>query len=319
MNKICLKNILKILGVLAWIACKIIDFAMGIELVGTDINCGLKPITRTDSRPNYCQYCKAKDIGMRYTPRLYRVQALSWRHAVSLFCCMSTDFSHVPQIKVVDQFRDLVNTRFQGIHNALCWKRDLTGDFQEIVEKLTLEDDITEVSSDDLLALNLSEQGQIARSAILQDMQWLTESGAQPALNLLKCYERDESMDFISTDVYSFHVDRSPIETDTFLCTYFGATSDLIANDQVEQKILIPEIRAKLRELYDGPEAGFEAFLTEYFFDLHYQPKPNAQPISLGLGYLWRLAVDHPNQQVLPCVHRAPVENDGEYRLLLIC
>ncbi|EPL5391291.1 hypothetical protein LJQ56_003316, partial [Acinetobacter baumannii] len=23
--------------------------------------------------------------------------------------------------------------------------------------------------------------------------------------------------------------------------------------------------------------------------------------------------------KVLPCVHRAPVENDGEYRLLLIC
>jgi hypothetical protein len=31
------------------------------------------------------------------------------------------------------------------------------------------------------------------------------------------------------------------------------------------------------------------------------------------------LAVDHPTQQVLPCVHRAPIEIDGEYRLLLIC
>jgi hypothetical protein len=29
--------------------------------------------------------------------------------------------------------------------------------------------------------------------------------------------------------------------------------------------------------------------------------------------------VDHPEQQVLPCVHRAPLENNGEYRLLLIC
>ena len=79
------------------------------------------------------------------------------------------------------------------------------------------------------------------------------------------------------------------------------------------------EIRAKLKELYDGPEAGFEDFLEEYFFDLHYQPKPDAKPINLGQGHLWRLAVDHPTQQALPCVHRAPVENEGEYRLLLIC
>jgi hypothetical protein len=64
-----------------------------------------------------------------------------------------------------------------------------------------------------------------------------------PALNLLKCYERDDELDFISTDVYSFHIDRSPIETDTFLCTYHGAASDIVPNDQVEQKILIPEIR----------------------------------------------------------------------------
>lgn len=55
------------------------------------------------------------------------------------------------------------------------------------------------------------------------------------------------------------------------------------------------------------------------FFDLHYQPKPDAQPVNLGTGHIWRLAVDHPTQKVLPCVHRAPVEKDGEYRLLLIC
>jgi hypothetical protein len=33
----------------------------------------------------------------------------------------------------------------------------------------------------------------------------------------------------------------------------------------------------------------------------------------------FRLAVDHPKQQVLPCIHRASIEKDGEYRLLLIC
>ncbi len=36
-------------------------------------------------------------------------------------------------------------------------------------------------------------------------------------------------------------------------------------NDQVEQKVLIPEIREKLKALHDGPEAEFESFLAEYF------------------------------------------------------
>lgn len=85
------------------------------------------------------------------------------------------------------------------------------------------------------------------------------------------------------------------------------------------QKILIPEVRKKLKELYDGPESEFEDFLKENYFDLHYQSKPDAKPVNLGWGHLWRLAVDHPEQKVLPCVHRAPFENNGEYRLLLIC
>ncbi len=149
-------------------------------------------------------------------------------------------------------------------------------------------------------------------------MHLLSECGASPSLNLLKQYERDDEFDFISTDVYSFHVDRSPLATDTFLCTYYGAASDILPNDQVQQKIQIPEIRNQLLNLYDGPETGFDSFLEEYFFDLHYQANDNAVPINLGTGHLWRLAVDHPTQQVLPCVHRAPVEND-QLRLLLIC
>jgi hypothetical protein len=203
--------------------------------------------------------------------------------------------------------------------NAVCWSRDLVGDFKEIVDQLELKDNITEIYTEDLLALHLSEQGIFARDIILKDMQLLSDFGASPSLNLLKHYERDDELDFIATDVYSYHVDRSPIETDTFLCTYYGPASDILPNAQVEQKILIPEIRDKLKRLYDGPDAEFEQFLEEYFFDLHYQPKPNAQPINLGVGHLWRLAVDHPTQQALPCVHRAPVENEGEYRLLLIC
>lgn len=232
---------------------------------------------------------------------------------------MSTTFSDHHQVKMVSSFSELVNTRFQGAMNAICWHRNLVGDFKEIVTKLQLKDDITEVSGEDLLALELSEEGSMARKIILNDLQLLTDFGASPVLNLLKCYERDEELGFISTDVYSYHVDRSPVGTDTFLCTYYGTASDIIPNDQVEQKILIPEIREQLKKLHDGPEDEFEDFLKEYFFDLHYQPKPNAEPVNLGVGHLWRIAVDHPDQEALPCVHRAPVENDGEYRLLLIC
>ncbi len=114
-------------------------------------------------------------------------------------------------------------------------------------------------------------------------------------------------------------MDRSPIATDTFLCTYHGAASDIIPNNQVEQKIIIPEIRTQLKKLHNGSEADFEIFLKENYFDLHYEAKIGSKPVNLGLGHLWRLAVDHPEQKVLPCVHRAPVENEGEYRLLLIC
>lgn len=232
---------------------------------------------------------------------------------------MSKIFSDSSQIGVVSNFSELVHTDFKGELNALCWYRNLEGDFSEIVSQLRLKENITEVYPEDLIALQLSEKGNIARKIILNDLQLLTDYGASPSLNLLKCYDRDDEFDFISTDVYSFHVDRSPIATDTFLCTYHGAASDIISNSQAVQKILIPEIRTKLEQLYDGPSEDFENFLKENYFDLHYQANSDAEPINLGLGHLWRLAVDHPKQKVLPCIHRAPRENEGEYRLLLIC
>lgn len=222
-------------------------------------------------------------------------------------------------IRTFSTFEELVNSRFQGNTNAFCWQRNLEGDFHEIVTKLNLKEDITEVSEADLLALELSDKGNLARQTILNDLELLTGFGALPSLNLLKCYERDDEFSFISTDVYSFHVDRSPVAANTFLCTYHGASSDILPNDEALQKIMIPEIREELLKLHDGSEESFEAFLTENFFDLHYQPKPYAKPISLGIGNLWRLAVDHPFQEVLPCIHRAPIENDEGYRLLLIC
>ena len=144
-------------------------------------------------------------------------------------------------------------------------------------------------------------------------------NGKSPVLNIIRNYERDEELPFFPTDVYSFHIDRATIPSATFLCTYFGSTSEIIPNSEVTPKMLIPEIRAELKKLYDGEEKGFESFLIDNFFDLHYQAKPNAYPISLGLGQMWKLAIDYPESPVLPCIHRAPSEKKGEPRLLLIC
>lgn len=230
---------------------------------------------------------------------------------------MSTSENH--HIGLASSFSELVQTKFHGSMNAVCWKRQLKGDFEEIVSKLTLKDNITEIFTDQLLELDLSEKGNLARQIIIQDMKLLSDFGAAPSLNLLKSYERDDEFDFISTDVYSYHADRSPVETSTFLCTYHGAASELVPNNKCTQKILIPEIREALKKLHDGPDQEFENFLQENYFDLHYRANADAEPVNLGTGNLWRLSVDHPGQNVLPCIHRAPQENEGEYRMLLIC
>ncbi|MFA7273795.1 MAG: hypothetical protein WC044_07990 [Crocinitomicaceae bacterium] len=230
------------------------------------------------------------------------------------------DFSSVTsQIQSVSNFLELMATPFQGEKNAICWSRELIGDFSEIVDKIASDENIVELSMEELLQLELSQQGHMAREILLNDLQMLSDHGASPVLNVIQYYERDETFPFFPTDVYSFHVDRSPIPTDTFLCTYFGASSDILPNAQGIQKILIPEIREELKKVYNGEEASFESFLEENFFDLHYQALPNAKPINLGNGHLWRLAIDHPESQVPPCLHRAPKEKTGQKRLLLIC
>ena len=136
---------------------------------------------------------------------------------------------------------------------------------------------------------------------------------------MIKYYDKDDEHSFFPTDVYSFHVDRSPIPVDTFLCTYYGDSSEILPNSEAIKKVLIPEIRSELKKLCTGTDIDFESFLSDNFFDLHYLPKANANPISLGLGNLSRLAIDHPESLVPPCVHRAPREKSGKTRLLLIC
>ena len=230
------------------------------------------------------------------------------------------DLSHpLNQIQYVTNFSDLVSTSFHGDINAICWTRNLVGDFAEIIEKVELNENIAELAEEELRDLHLSEHGQLARDILLNDLKLLKAHGAAPILNLIRCYDRDDANPIFPTDVYSFHVDRSPVPSDTFLCTYYGEASEIVPNSQAIQKILVPEIRDELKKLYHDAAEGFESFLIDHFFDLHYQIKPDAQPISLGFGHLWRLAVDHPESQVPPCLHRAPKEKAGETRLLLIC
>lgn len=223
------------------------------------------------------------------------------------------------QILEVSNFNELVATPFEGAINAIYWTRTLQGDFKEIVDKASTNENITVLDPTDLASLELSEQGQLARAVLLADFDLLKAHGAQPTLNIIRHYERDDANPFFPTDVYSFHADRSPVPTDTFLCTYYGASSDIVPNAQATQKIGVPGIRDELKKLYNGPVEGFEDFLKEHFFDLHYMAAPGAGIVNLGIGNLWRLAIDHPESKVLPCIHRAPVERDGESRLLMIC
>lgn len=239
---------------------------------------------------------------------------------IFFYITMMIHLPHTPNhIHRATNFQELISTPFQGDMNAICWPRQLTGDFSEIAGKIALSGNMATLDPDELSELSLSEQGQLARATLLHDLKLLKAHGASPTLNLIRYYDRDDAYPFFPTDVYSFHVDRSPVPTDTFLCTYYGEPSEVLPNSQATQKIQVPEIRDELRKLYHGADEGFESFLSEHFFDLHYLPKPEAQPLSLGLGNLWRLAVDHPGSHVLPCVHRAPLEKNGQSRLLLIC
>lgn len=218
----------------------------------------------------------------------------------------------------VNTFEELVSTPFEGKINAFSWKREIEGDFEAIVNAFEFQKNILEINPADLKNIKLSEAGIIARNTILNDYELLQNQGASPVLNIIKYYEEDTSFPFFPTDVYSYHVDRSPVSTDTFLCTYFGNPSELIPNEQADQKITIPEIREQLFSLFEGESTEFESFLSDHFFDLHYKSKPNNLPIQAETGHIWRLAVDHPSSKVLPCVHRAPREN-GKKRLVLIC
>ena len=155
-----------------------------------------------------------------------------------------------------------------------------------------------------------------AVGVLREDLRRLTELGREPQLNVITRYPPDTRGLPVSVDVHSFHVDRAPIEADTFLCTYAGACSEGLENEDASRLVDDPHVREALRALH-GRADGFEDFLVEQSFDLHFAMKPGATPFSFGTGHLWRVATARPGAVELPCIHRAP-PHDGRPRLLLI-
>lgn len=224
------------------------------------------------------------------------------------------------RIKVVHSFDELVTTRFKDGVNALCWERALPGDFAEVVAQLGAGEGIAPLDEARLAALSLSAAGRTARDVMLEDQRLLRDRGLAPELNCIHGYPRDEDHGPVITDVYSFHADSAPVDADTFLCTYFGATSEGLRNDEAQRRIDVPATRVELLKLYGGADdADFREFLSENCYDLHYAPLPDAQPFSFALHNLWRIALDYPGNPVPPCLHRAPANLPGQPpRLLLI-
>ncbi len=209
--------------------------------------------------------------------------------------------------RIVSSFDALLQP-FAGDVNAVCFERQLNADFECIASALAAraDEDGGMLEVDEALLRGLPGVDSRAVTVLLDDVAWLAALGREPQLNVITRYSRDERGLPISVDVHSFHVDRAPIEADTFLCTYAGASSEGLDNDDAIRLVDVPEVAAAL--------SGFD--VAEAHFELHYRPKPGAAPYSFGVGSLWRVAVDWPGSVVLPCIHRAP--SDSRPRLLLI-
>ncbi len=225
-----------------------------------------------------------------------------------------------PRIKRVNSFQELIATPFSDGINALVWERSLPGDFGEVVERLGAGEGIVTLEESQLLSLPVSAAGRAAIEVLLADLQLLREHELAPVLNCIHDYPRDEQSGPVVTDVFSFHADSATVKTDTWLCTYHGAPSEGLRNEEAQRRADIPATRAELLQLYGGDDdSGFREFLNENCYDLHYAAVPQAHPFSLGLGNLWRIAVDWPGCSVPPCIHRAPEKLPGQPpRLLLI-
>ncbi|HEY4057925.1 MAG TPA: hypothetical protein VGM39_15025 [Kofleriaceae bacterium] len=222
---------------------------------------------------------------------------------------------------VVSSFAELARHPLANGINALCWQRTLDGDFREVARALAPADGVIAVDADMLASLSLSAAGQRAKEIVVDDLRRLDELGREPVLNCITRYERDERGLPIATDVHSFHADRADVECDTWLCTYWGKSSEGIDHADAERLFDEPEIQSALRQHYASlDDEAFRDLVWNESFDLHYRVVDGAQLFSFGVGHLWRIAVAWPGCAVPPCLHRAPPTEPGdEPRLLLIC
>ncbi|MFO1482504.1 MAG: hypothetical protein U1F71_03980 [Verrucomicrobiaceae bacterium] len=226
---------------------------------------------------------------------------------------------HHPRIRLVRSFDELVTTRFADGVNALCWPRILEGDFEEVVTKLEVGQGITHLNAEMLRALPLSQAGMQAMEVMLADYDRLVDRGLQPTLDCINGYVQPEEAGPVRTDVCSWHADSATCEADTYLCTYFGVSSEGLPNEHAVQRIDVPETRVRLLQIYGGADdEDFAEWLNDHYYDLHYAPLPEAKPFSFGVGNLWRVATLHDCCVVPPCIHRAPDPISGQKRLLLI-
>lgn len=226
------------------------------------------------------------------------------------------------RIKLVSSFDELVNTPFADGVNALCWQRQLDGDFAEVAAHLAAGDEIITLCPDDLTALRnqLSPAAQMAVEVMKADFQLLAGRGLDPCLDCIPSYPRDISDAILRMDVYSFHADRAPVRADTYLCTYTGASSEGLPNEQAVRHVDIDSTRAALKAEWLRTGGGdFDSWLMESSYDLHYRANADAQIYQFGVGHLWRIAIKYPDCPAPPCIHRAPAQQEGDApRLLLI-
>jgi hypothetical protein len=224
-----------------------------------------------------------------------------------------------PRVRLVRSFEELRTARFADGVNAFCWERTLPGDYAEVIAKLGQGEGIMPLEDERIRALELSPAGKLAAEAMLADQQLLRDHDLAPSLNCVYDCVRGPDAGTVPTDVTSFHVDSAPVEVDTWLCTYLGACSEGLRNEDALLKVEIPEIRAVLLKEYGGADdAGFAEFLHEHSYDSHYAPKPGATAYAFGTFSLWRIATRWPGSPVPPCIHRAPANHPGSPRLLLI-
>jgi hypothetical protein len=225
----------------------------------------------------------------------------------------------VSGVRTVGSFLELARTPFGNGVNALCFPRELPGDFGAVVDQLGTGEALMAVDEERLRGLRLPEAGRVAVDVLLADLQLLRDRALDPVLNCIRAYPEDDEAGPVKTDVFSWHADSAPVEADTWLCTYHGAASEGLPNEQARRKIDQPETRRDLLARYGGADdEGFRAWLSEHCYDLHYAPLPGAQPYAFGRFNFWRIAVDYPDSPCAPCIHRAPATVPGEPRLLLI-